>query len=169
MRENGEKWWKVEQTNSVKQFRGFYGNYQHSLDVKGRVFVPSKFRDGLSPCFMLAKWLDGCLAAFPMSEFDEIDKKLKAIPFTNKAGRQFKDFFYNGASDCDIDKQGRINIPQDLREYAGLEKDVCIAGSSNYVKIWDYSKWKKSTDEYGENADALASGMDELLRDVDIS
>ena len=163
MMKNGETWGEVVESSGEKRFRGFFGNYQHSLDIKGRVFIPAKFRDGLAPEFMLAKWLDGRIAAFPMSKFDEISEKLENIPFSDSNGRQFMDFVYNGASPCEVDKQGRISIPPDLREYAGLDKDVCIAGASDYVAIWDYDTWKKRSNEYDKNADALAESIQKHL------
>ena len=163
MGENGGKWCKVEQEVEQRQFRGFFGNYQHSLDIKGRVFIPSKYRDGLASCFMLTKGLDGCLVVYSMKEWDTITVKLERIPITDKAGREFVRFFFANATECEMDKQGRIGISQDLRDYAGLVKDVCFAGARNYVEVWDYGKWKNNSNGYDSNADELAEKMQKYL------
>ena len=153
----------MEQGENLKQFNGFFGNYQHSLDVKGRVFIPSKYRDDLTSGFVLTKWLDKCLAIYPRSEWEMITEKLKKIPFTDKAGRDFVRFFLGNATECEMDKQGRIGVTLELRNYANLDRDVIFAGAMNYIELWDQGCWKNNSSEYDGNADTLAEKMQKYL------
>jgi MraZ protein len=98
-----------------------------------------------------------------MDEWDIITGKLDKIPFTDRDGRDFARFFFSNAIECEMDKQGRIGIPQDLREFAGLVKDVCFAGARNYVEVWDYGTWKDNSNVYDSNADELAEKMQKYL------
>ncbi len=100
----------------------FMGEYQHTIDTKGRMIIPAKFRDGLGEQFVLTRGLDQCLFGYPMSEWKLIEEKLKALPLTKKDARAFTRFFFSGAVECDLDKQGRINIASNLLQYAKLEK-----------------------------------------------
>ena len=102
----------------------FMGEYNHTIDAKGRLIIPSKFRELLGEEFVLTKGLDGCLSIYPMDEWKAFEEKLKALPLTNKSARAFSRFFVAGATMCELDKQGRILVPATLREFAGLEKDV---------------------------------------------
>jgi len=120
----------------------FYGEYQHTVDVKGRVIVPSKFREGLGDKFIVTKGLDNCLFVYSSSEWVNLETKLKSLPLTDKDARAFIRFFFAGATECEIDKQGRILIPQNLREYAVLEKDIYFIGVSTRVEVWDKQKWE---------------------------
>ena len=132
----------MENEVQENKFRGFFGNYQHSLDAKGRVFVPAKFREGLGNSFMLIKGLDHCLVAYSFSEWDKLTKSLEFIPFTDEDARDFKRTLFETAIECDLDKQGRILINADLRDDAGLTKDVRFIGNMNYVEVWDDEEWK---------------------------
>ena len=140
----------------------FYGEYQHSVDPKGRVIVPAKFREGLGEKFIITKGLDNCLFAYSPTEWSNLEAKLKTLPMTNKDARAFIRFFFAGASECEVDKQGRILIPQNLREYAALEKDVYVIGVSTRVEIWDKSKWESYSGDDNINADSIAEKMAEL-------
>ncbi|MGE5417196.1 MAG: division/cell wall cluster transcriptional repressor MraZ [Acidobacteriota bacterium] len=121
----------------------FVSEYQHSLDPKGRLTVPAKFRDGLGDIFMATKGLDGsCLFVFPMAEWTELEQKIKTLPLTSSKGRAFVRFFMAGASECEVDKQGRILLPANLREWAEIDKDVTIIGAGNRVEIWARDKWE---------------------------
>lgn len=104
----------------------FMGEYNHTIDAKGRLIIPSKFRELLGEEFVLTKGLDGCLSIYPMDEWNAFEEKLRALPLTNKNARTFTRFFVAGATNCELDKQGRILVPQTLREFAGLEKDVVL-------------------------------------------
>ncbi len=140
----------------------FIGEYQHTLDVKGRMFVPSRFRDDLGDTFIVTLGLDNCLFVFPQEEFDRLKAKLDAVSITNKDARRFARFFFARASECEMDKQGRIMIPAILREYAGLTKDVTVVGVSNRVELWNSEAWEEehsfdkfSPDELSEKMELL--------------
>ncbi|OOE12031.1 division/cell wall cluster transcriptional repressor MraZ [Fictibacillus arsenicus] len=137
----------------------FMGEYQHSIDEKGRMIIPSKFREELGTEFILTRGLDQCVFGYPLSEWKIIEEKLKALPFTKKDARAFTRFFFSGAAECQLDKQGRVNIASPLRDYAKLEKDCVVIGVSNRIEIWSKSVWEeyfsKSEDSFGEIAESL--------------
>ena len=137
----------------------FYGEYQHSVDAKGRVIVPSKFRDGLGEKFIVTKGLDNCLFAYSAEEWGNLETKLKSLPFTDKDVRAFVRFFFAGATECEVDKQGRILLPQNLREYAALDKDIYVIGVSTRVEIWDKAKWENYSGDENMSADNIAEKM----------
>ncbi len=138
------------------------GEYNHSLDAKGRVSVPSKLRLDLGESFIVTKGLDNCLFAYSKDEWATFESKLKALPLTNTNARNFVRFFFSGATECEIDKQGRINIPQNLRDYASVTKDVTIVGVGTRVEIWNREKWNKYNSEENLNVDEIASQMSDL-------
>ena len=138
------------------------GEYNHNLDTKGRVSVPSKFREDLGESFIVTKGLDNCLFAYSKKEWETFEIKLKSLPMTNTNARNFIRFFFSGATECEIDKLGRINIPLVLREYAGLKKDITIIGVSTRVEIWDKEKWNNYTSPENMDVDEIASQMSEL-------
>ena len=138
------------------------GEYSHNLDAKGRVSVPAKFREELGHTFIVTKGLDNCLFAYSKEEWKTFEEKLKNLPLTNMNARNFIRFFFSGATECEIDKQGRINIPQNLREYASLSKDVYIIGVSTRVEIWDKEKWDNYTSPENMDLDEIASQMSNL-------
>lgn len=140
----------------------FIGEYQHTLDAKGRMFVPSKFRDDLGDTFIVTLGLDNCLFVFPQEEFERLKAKLDAISITNKDARTFARFFFAGASECEMDKQGRIMIPGKLRDYAGLSKDVTVVGVSNRVELWNTESWESTHSFENFSPDELSEKM-ELL------
>jgi MraZ protein len=140
------KWYEVVQSG-WKYVSGevnclFYGEFQHTVDPKGRVIIPSAFREELGEKFILTKGLDGCLFAYSKAEWTNLEEKLKTLPLASKDARAFTRFFFSSAAECEKDKQGRIVIPQNLRAYAGLEKDVYIIGVSTRVEIWDRERWE---------------------------
>ena len=103
----------------------FMGEYNHTIDAKGRLIIPVRFREPLGNGFIMTKGLDGCLFIYPMDEWEAFEEKLRALPLTNKNARTFSRFFVAGATACELDKQGRETlVPQTLREFAGLEKDI---------------------------------------------
>ena len=119
----------------------FYGEYSHTLDVKGRIIVPSKIRESLGFEFIVTKGEDKCLVIYPKDEWNERAKKLKELPTSDKYVRRYIRSVFASATNCEVDKQGRIMIPQILREHAGLEKDVVIAGVLGRVEIWSRENW----------------------------
>ena len=136
------------------------GEYMHSVDAKGRLIVPSKFREQLGNEFVITKGLDGCLFVYSNEEWRTIEESFRNKPLTSKDARKFTRFFFAGACDCEVDKQGRILIPSNLREYAGIEKDVVSVGVLNRVEIWSKEKWLDNGDY--EDMDEIAEHMAEL-------
>ena len=138
------------------------GEYRHNVDVKGRVSVPSKFRNDLGQTFVITKGLDNCLFMYSKQEWETFELKLKELPLTNQDARSFVRFFFAGAAECEVDKQGRINIPQNLREYANIQKDVVIVGVATRAEIWDSENWNKYTSSDSLDGTKLASQMSQL-------
>lgn len=137
----------------------FMSEYQHNIDSKGRLFIPARFREGLGDSFIITKGLDGCLFVYTREEWDALEQKMKSLPFTKGDARAFVRFFFSGAAICEVDKQGRILIPVNLREYARLEKDVVIIGVSTRVEIWSKDQWEqysaRAASSYEETAEKL--------------
>ena len=141
----------------------FMGEYNHTIDAKGRLIIPSRFRELLGDEFVLTKGLDGCLSIYPMEEWEAFEEKLRSLPLTNKNARTFSRFFVAGATSCELDKMGRILVPQTLREFAGLDKDVVLTGNLNRIEVWSKEYWDDQLDpESGELIDAseAAKGLE---------
>ena len=138
----------------------FNGEYNHTIDTKGRLIIPSKFREELGEQFMMTRGLDGCLFLFPMDEWHNHEEKLKKLPMADKNARAFSRFFTAGATLCELDKQGRILLPASLREFAELEKDVVLVGVGSRIEIWNKEKYE----DMGEDMDMddIAAAMEEL-------
>jgi len=139
----------------------FIGEYEHTVDAKGRVIMPAKLREDIGEKFILTKGLDGCLFAYSQTEWTNFEEKLKTLPLTNKNARDFVRFFLSGAIECEIDKQGRFLIPSNLRAYSKLDKDIVIIGVGTRIEVCNKEAWQQS----GENisADEIAENMDKLL------
>ena len=135
------------------------GEYEHSLDAKGRLIMPAKLREDIGEKFIVTKGLDGCLFGFSQAEWNNFQEKLKTLPLTNKNARDFVRFFLSGAIECEIDKQGRFLIASNLREYAEMEKEVAIIGVGTRIEIWDKEKWKAYNSEENISADEIAENM----------
>ena len=135
------------------------GEYEHSLDVKGRLIMPAKLRADIGEKFIITKGLDGCLFVFSQNEWSNFEGKLKELPLTNKNARDFVRFFLSGATECEIDKQGRFLIVNNLREYANITKEVIIIGVGTRLEIWNKEKWKKYNSDENISADDIAENM----------
>ncbi|MCO7126289.1 division/cell wall cluster transcriptional repressor MraZ [Sporolactobacillus shoreicorticis] len=142
----------------------FMGEFNHSIDIKGRLIIPSKFRDELGDTFVITRGLDQCLFVYPMNEWHRIEEKLKALPFTKKDARAFTRFFFSGASECVLDKQGRVSISNGLRDYAKLMKDCVVIGVSTRLEIWDQEMWK----QYFAQSEESFNDISESLLDLDL-
>lgn len=140
----------------------FMGEYSHTIDTKGRLIIPSKFREELGETFVVTKGLDGCLFVLSDEEWKAFEIKLKSLPLTNKNARQFARFFVAGATPCELDKQGRILLPATLREFAGLEKDVVLTGMLNRIEIWSKEKWNENNSLDDVAMDEIAEQMTDL-------
>lgn len=157
-RVSGGKWGEVARKGATRMFMG---EYEHSIDDKGRLIIPVKFREGLGERFVATKGLDNCLFIYPQAEWQKLEEKLKELPFTRADSRAFTRFFFSGATECELDKQGRILVPANLRSHAKLEKDVVIIGVSTRVEIWSKSVWA----EYSSRADLNYEELAEKIID----
>ncbi len=135
------------------------GEYEHSLDAKGRLIMPVKIREDIGEKFIVTKGLDGCLFGFSQNEWSNFQEKLKTLPLTNKNARDFVRFFLSGAIECEIDKQGRFLIASNLREYAQMEKEAVIIGVGTRIEIWNRDKWKAYNSDENISADEIAENM----------
>jgi len=125
----------------------FMGRYNHTIDPKGRLSIPSKYRETLGDEFVVSKGMDGCLFVYADEDWKVFEAKLASLPLINQEARQFARFFLSGAQYVTVDKQGRILMPQDLREFAGLEKDVVLAGMGGRIEIWSLEKWNENNSQ----------------------
>ena len=138
----------------------FLGEYNHTIDAKGRLIIPSKFREALGDTFVVTKGLDGCLFVYDNQEWNAFEEKLKSLPITNKEARQFARFFLAGAAEVEVDKQGRILVPNILREFAQISKDVVLIGVASRIEIWSKERFEGIT--AFEDMDEIAEHMAEL-------
>ncbi len=123
----------------------FRGEYSHSIDAKGRLIIPAKFRELLGDSFVVTRGFDGCLFVFAQEGWDEFEAKLRALPMDKPEVRTLTRFFIAGAVDCETDKQGRILLPANLIAHAKIEKDAVVAGVGNRVEIWSKSEWESAS------------------------
>lgn len=142
----------------------FLGEYQHLVDQKGRVILPAKFREELADGLVVTKGLEECLFVYTLSEWAKQEAKINEMSLMNQSGRAFKRTFFSGASKATPDKQGRFVVPQNLRDFASLNKDIVIIGTGDYVEIWDKDKWAK----YSAEAEAAYSEIAEKLSGLGI-
>lgn len=137
----------------------FTSEYVHTLDAKGRLFIPARLREGLGARFILTKGLDHCLFAYPPAEWEALGQKFRDLPFARADVRAFARLFFSGACECECDRQGRILIPAYLREYAGLAREAVILGVAARVEIWAREEWERyrarATAAYEEVAEKL--------------
>ena len=140
----------------------FTGEYHHNLDAKGRLIIPAKFRDQLGMEFTVTRSLDGCRAMYASKEWEALEDKLNALPMTNEKARALKRFLLGSANTCELDKQGRILIPQVLREKAGLDRDITLLGVGDHIEIWNadlYNEKYNFDDEAALEADWEGLGI----------
>ncbi|MCD8124542.1 MAG: division/cell wall cluster transcriptional repressor MraZ [Lachnospiraceae bacterium] len=138
----------------------FMGEYNHSIDAKGRLIMPARFREQLGESFVVTQGLDGCLFVYANEEWKLFEEKLKQLPLTNASARKFSRYFLAGAIQCEVDKQGRILLPAKLRAAAGLEKDVVLAGVGERIEIWDKQRWEENSTY--DDMDIIAENMEGL-------
>jgi len=156
----------VVQSGGKKQKGGssfmFMGEYIHSIDSKGRFIIPVRFREQLGERFVVTKGLDHCLFVYPLGEWSLFEQKLKSLPLASRDARKFTRFFFAGAVECEVDKQGRILLPFNLREYSQLDKEAVLIGVSNRVEIWSKETWEAYNNEDDFDVSDLADKMAEL-------
>lgn len=162
MEESGEEWWNVPSYPVCKRVGAivmFMGEFNHSIDAKGRIIVPAKFREELGEEFVVTLGLDGCLFLYPNEEWEKFIAQLKGLPGSREA-RQLQRYFLAGAVNCEVDKQGRILIPAKLREHAMISKDVVFVGVLGKIEIWSKERWEANND-FGD-VEAMAENMTEF-------
>jgi len=135
------------------------GEFNHNLDNKGRVIVPSRFREVLQDRFIITYGLDHSLFVYPLEEWSALGKKLRSMPFTKAEARAFQRLFFSGAADVEIDKQGRILIPPLLREHAKLNKEIVFIGVSNRAEIWSRENWNEYSNQVSLSYEQIAEKM----------
>ena len=138
------------------------GTYNHSADEKGRVFVPSKWRDDLGEAFYLTKGLGKCLLGMPSSAWDALCQRLAALPMTNAEAAKFSRLILGNAFSAEMDKQGRILLPANLRAYAALERDIAFVGVGGRIEIWDAARWEEYNDQMQDEYEEVLASMAEL-------
>lgn len=135
------------------------GEFQHNIDTKGRLIMPAKFRSELGQQFVITRGLDGCLFGYPMESWMTLQEKLKQLPLAKKDARKFTRFFYSAATEVEIDKQGRVNIPQNLIDFAKINKECRVIGVSDRIEIWSSDQWNSFAEEAEEDFEAIAEEM----------
>ena len=138
------------------------GEYEHTIDEKGRIKMPAKLREDIGEKFVITQGLDGCLFAYSQNEWKNFEDKLRMFPLTNKDARALKRFFLARATECEVDKQGRFLISSNLREFASLQKEVIIIGVLDKIEIWSKDKWLEYSTEENLAADEIAERMENL-------
>ncbi len=137
----------------------FMGEYHHNLDAKGRLIVPAKFREQLGANFVLTRGMDGCLFGYPDSEWQALQAKLAQLPLTKKDARTFVRFLYSAATECEVDKQGRINVPKSLMDHAALDKECVLVGVANRIEVWSAERWQSFADSAAEDFDEISENL----------
>jgi MraZ protein len=139
------------------------GEFRHAIDDRGRIAIPVRFRARLAEGATLARWLDSCLGVFPAEEWSSLAEKIRALPMTNPAAREFARFMSSGAVDVELDRQGRLLVPSYLREYAGLsEAEVVVVGALNRLEIWAPSAWRPYRARIEGAPEELAAHLQDL-------
>ena len=140
----------------------FIGEFIHNMDAKGRLNIPTKYRDELGESFYITKGLDNSLFVFTNDEWSKFEDKLSKLPLTNKNARAFVRIFYSGATECKLDKQGRILIPQSLREHARIDKETIVIGAGTRIEIWASEVWDSYNNPENISYDDIAEHMADL-------
>ncbi len=136
------------------------GEYYQNLDAKGRINVPAKFREDLGEAFVVSRGLDSCVCIYPKDEWERFKEELYTVQPSKR--RMLSRFFFSGAEECSIDSQGRVVLPQKIREYAGLEKEIVVVGMSDKVEIWARESWEAYLQDPAFDAEEIAKAMEEL-------
>lgn len=141
----------------------FYGEHEHTIDRKGRLIIPSRFREVMkehyTERFVATRGLDRCLFLFPEDEWRTQEAKFRALSFTKQEARHFNRFYFSGAAELTCDRQGRVLVPAYLKEYAGIKRDVVLVGVSNRIEVWDKDEWKKFYEQFKESYEQVAEKL----------
>lgn len=138
----------------------FMGEFNHSIDNKGRLIIPAKFRSQLGERFVITRGMDKCLSGYSMSEWDKLKQQLEKLPMTKKNVRQFVRLIYSAAIECEFDRQGRVNLSKTLINYAGISKKCVVVGVSSHLEIWDEQAWHQYSTQAAEDFDDVAEDID---------
>ena len=137
----------------------FIGEYHHTIDEKGRIIIPAKFREMLGDTFIVTRGIENCLFVYPNDEWQKIVTKLESLPFTKRDARQFVRFFLSGATIAEFDKQGRVNLTSPLIDYAKLQKDCVVIGTGSRLEIWSQEDWDSFFDSAKDNMSDIAENL----------
>jgi len=140
----------------------FFGQFEHSVDDKGRLTIPAKFRDEMEGGVVITRGLGRCLWGLPRGEWEKLAEKIAALPTTNAAARDLAYFVFSGASDSFPDRQGRVLIPQNLRDYAGITGDTIVVGMMNRIEIWNPERWSEVFNRVEADPDSFVAKLEEL-------
>ena len=141
----------------------FIGEYQHNLDTKGRIIIPSKFRDELHTTFILTRGLDNCLTIYSLEQWDKMFVEINKLPTTKKAARQYVRMLTSTATECTLDNQGRIQIPSFLSKPVNISKECVVIGSNDHIEIWDKATWDAYYADASNNFEEVAENLSELI------
>ena len=137
----------------------FMGEYHHTIDEKGRIIIPSKFREDLGEKFIITRGIENCLFVYSLSSWEKITNKLEALPFTKKDARQFVRCFLSGATTAEFDKQGRVNVTSPLISYANVQKDCVVIGTGDRLEIWSQEDWNAFFESASSNMSDIAENL----------
>lgn len=137
----------------------FIGEFHHTIDDKGRIIIPAKFREELGDNFIITRGIENCLFVYSLDNFKKITDKLTSLPFTKKDSRNFNRFFLSGATNVELDKQGRVNISAPLVSYANLVKDCVVIGTGDRLEIWSQEDWNSFFDSAKDNMSDIAENL----------
>ncbi len=141
----------------------FIGEYQHNLDSKGRIIIPSRFRDELNATFILTRGLDGCLTIYSLKQWDKLFEEIDKLPTTKKAARQYIRMLTSTATECTLDNQGRIQIPSFLSKPVNITKECVIIGANDHIEIWDKDAWEEYYTTASQSFEEVAENLSDLL------
>lgn len=142
----------------------FIGEYSHNLDAKGRLIIPSRFRDELHASFILTRGLDGCLTIYSLEQWNKIFEEINKLPDTKKATRAYVRVLTSNASECLLDNQGRILIPSNLANSVNIKKECIVVGANDHIEIWDKETWDNYFEEASKNFEEVAENLSDLLQ-----
>ena len=137
----------------------FIGEYHHTIDEKGRIIIPAKFREELGNNFIITRGIENCLFVYSEENWAQITNKLNSLPFTKKDARTFNRFFMSGATNVELDKQGRVNISKPLIDYANLLKDCVIIGTGDRLEVWSQESWESFFDSTKDSMSDIAENL----------
>lgn len=140
----------------------FLGEFEHSIDSKGRLTIPAKFKEQLAGGIVVTRGLDGCLWAFSREEWQQVSERITSLPMANTEARRFTRFMFSSASESIPDRNGRVIIPQKLLQHANIDRDVVVAGVMNKIEIWNPARWQEEQSKVTEDPESLAAQLADL-------